>query len=307
MISRLTQIGAHVRSLAGQKALQMPISCQQTRLWLEKANHDDICGLYDADIEAWWATVGPNDLLYCPAGCLKIEKTEKQGVTVGIRTGVFTGSDAHAVAQFQSAHAELAFVAKVDDKLDKALALQRELVAKKAKQDSQGAGAGAGGQVEKDVAEDGARGNELHEQQEIQVDDPPRVDGGLEATAGDAADSAVDSTSAGGAAATAALAGDAADAAVTESKTEEQAAEVAKETERVAEAAEEAGRVATGCDTSCGSCGRRSTSCGSCGRSSCGPRCGGSCARSTTSCGRCERSRTTCRRRRVRGRGRHMR
>ena len=126
-VSRFTDIGAYVRNIKGGKALSMPISSSHVTEWLKKATTQDITNFYKENVNMWWGTVGPNDLLYIPAGFIKFESTLDKAPVYGLRWAGPIKGDEHASTQLRAAINEKMYLGSVSNALQACLQFHDEL------------------------------------------------------------------------------------------------------------------------------------------------------------------------------------
>ena len=74
MVSTLASLGEYVRGTLGARALKQPISALSTRQWLRSASPKTAKTAVDEGVQLFSATLGPQDLLFLPAGAIRHEK-----------------------------------------------------------------------------------------------------------------------------------------------------------------------------------------------------------------------------------------
>jgi len=91
---------------------QLPRGDVQAKIWLESATTKDLREFSDLGGEFWMGTVGCNDLLYLPFGCIKAERASSSVDPIGLRMGFMPKTDHHAVVSLQAFMTELAVIGK---------------------------------------------------------------------------------------------------------------------------------------------------------------------------------------------------
>lgn len=99
-VSRLSQVGAHVRAKSCMES--QPFNTQACVNWLQEAPTGDYADCLKAGYDIQWATVGAGQMLYTPAAAITIERVANNSDTVGFRVPALCPVDSVALADLKA-------------------------------------------------------------------------------------------------------------------------------------------------------------------------------------------------------------
>ena len=94
-ISRFTDVGEFVRQKTNQA--NKPYSSNAIKKWFKEAPVPEIMECLNSGVRVWWATVGPHDLIYMPAGCVAMDRVLNSGDYIGVKMAFLSSLDKLAI------------------------------------------------------------------------------------------------------------------------------------------------------------------------------------------------------------------
>ena len=125
-----SQLGGYVRSRIGGKALRFPINCQATQQWLRSATLADITTMLDSNpnMDFVSCTIGPKDLMYSPAGWVRVELPQQED-NIMVRCTVPADAGSDVLQELSTAMADYLVMGKKNVALEFAHTKLKELAA----------------------------------------------------------------------------------------------------------------------------------------------------------------------------------
>ncbi|MFM7986716.1 MAG: hypothetical protein ACKPKO_46115, partial [Candidatus Fonsibacter sp.] len=94
-ISRITGVGEFARQNTNQA--NKPYSSNAIMKWFKEAPVPEIVECLNSGVRVWWATVGPHDLIYMPAGRVAMDRVLNSGDYIGVKIALWSSLDKLAI------------------------------------------------------------------------------------------------------------------------------------------------------------------------------------------------------------------